>query len=119
MMKQVLTVLPLAVVLAACGSVKPQQVEAEQDFVCENGAQIRVSGTTKGADRVKVTVLNVAGNPSAVLQKAPAGQGERFENNAGFFGNPTELRIVDGVTTLSYDDKNNKTQTKCEVAPAR
>lgn len=113
-----LAVLPVAAILAACNSVHPQQVEAEHDFVCDNGAKIRVSGTTKGgADRVKVTALNVAGNPSAVLQKAPAGQGERFQNNAGFFGNATELRIVDGVTTLTYDDKNNKFQTKCEPVP--
>lgn len=114
-----LAVLPVAAALAACASVKPKHVEAEHDFVCENGVQIRVSGTTQGADRVKVTALNVPGNPSAVLQKAPAGMGERFQNNAGFFGNPTELRIADGVTTLSYDDRNNKTQTKCEPAARR
>lgn len=115
---KIFAVLPFAAALAACGSVQPQQVEAEQDLVCENGAQLRVSGTTQGADRVKVTALNVPGNPSAVLQKAPAGQGARFANNAGFFGNATEMTIIDGVTTLSYSQNNNQIQTKCAAVTA-
>ncbi len=111
-MKKLIALLPLSFALAACGSLKPKDVQAEVDYVCENGVTMRVA---EGNNRVKLTAMNVAGNPSAVLQQAPAGVGLRYANNDGFFGQPTEWRIQDGDTVLTYSNSGQNVQTKCKV----
>lgn len=116
-MKKLIALLPLVAVLGACSSVKPQEVEAEHDYACENGSIIRVASTTHGADRVKLSAINVAGTPSAVLQRAPSNAtvGDRFENNAGFFGQATEWVVTNDEAVLNYVNNGNKIQTKCKI----
>lgn len=111
-MKKLIALLPLSLALAACGSLKPKDVQTEVDYICENGVTMRVA---VGDNRVKLTALNVSGNPSAVLQQAPAGEGVRYANNDGFFRQPTEWRIRNGETTLAYSNNGESVQTKCQV----
>ncbi|UOO82866.1 MliC family protein [Uruburuella testudinis] len=111
-MKKLIALLPLSVALAACGSLKPKDVQAEVDYVCENGVSMRVA---EGNNRIKLTALNVTGNPSTVLQQAPAGEGVRYANNDGFFGQPSEWRVQNGETVLTYSSNGESIQTKCQI----
>lgn len=114
-MKKIALLLPLVVSLTACGSLKPKDVQAEVDYACDNNVVMRVAD---GGSKIKLTAVNVAGNPAAVLQKAPTGaEGQRYENKDGFFGLPTEWHMKDNEAALSYTATDGKTvRAVCKVA---